>query len=636
MFLLAGLCGQAVSVYGQAGSAVLFSTPEVNQFPTIRFTVDVLDAEGQFIDDLQPEDMQVIEDGQALAPQAVTMVNNGLQIIIALNTSPDLANQVNGTTEYERLRQALQVWAEGLPAQSLDDFSLSTPTGLYLIRDRDPQKLKQALAEFQPDLVKGQPSLTSLSEALDLAIDPLGRPLMKRSILFITPPLPVTNTASLPDLALRAQKIGVRVHVWQVGQSANISENAPEPLQQFAETTGGSYFQIISSGPLPAIEPFFQPFRHTYQIEYQSIVQKSGSHSLSVKVKEHSSNIQSDETHYNLTVEAPNPIFLTPPVEIRRSWTSTEEKQAEPVLTPNTVPLQILVEFSDNHPRPLKATRLFMDGVLVAENTTAPFDHFDWQIADQTTPARRLLRVEAVDILGMNGSSIEIPVDIQIAEPAKTSLFDRLSERGMIAISAIVVAGGALALILVFTNTQRRSRWKRQHANKKLEKDPVTQPVPVQPMPVRSKRTGFWKINNKVTRPVPLWPRAAAPAAPARLVALDESEHPITGGGISLTRQEITFGSDPKRATQVLNSPTVDGLHARLYLTPDGDFFIADQNSIAGTWINYAPVTSSGARLEHGDLIHVGKILFRFELTDPSLAPASEVKVINLDQTHDS
>jgi predicted component of type VI protein secretion system len=79
----------------------------------------------------------------------------------------------------------------------------------------------------------------------------------------------------------------------------------------------------------------------------------------------------------------------------------------------------------------------------------------------------------------------------------------------------------------------------------------------------------------------------------------------------------------------VLNSPTVNDLHARLYRSTDGDFFLADQGSIAGTWINFAPITINGARLEHGDLIHIGRMMFRFELAQPTQA---QIKVIDLEQ----
>lgn len=166
-------------------------------------------------------------------------------------------------------------------------------------------------------------------------------------------------------------------------------------------------------------------------------------------------------------------------------------------------------------------------------------------------------------------------------------------------------------------------------------KDPLTQPVPInqdhsQPLKGRSAAKNVPSRPN-AGWPVPSWPRPTSQNAPARLIALDENEQPITGGIIPLARQEITLGKDPQRATQVLDSPTVDDLHARLYRDDEGHFYLADQGSVAGTWINFAPVTTSGARLEHGDLIHIGKVMFRFELTDQTQATHTEIKVTDLE-----
>jgi predicted component of type VI protein secretion system len=48
---------------------------------------------------------------------------------------------------------------------------------------------------------------------------------------------------------------------------------------------------------------------------------------------------------------------------------------------------------------------------------------------------------------------------------------------------------------------------------------------------------------------------------------------------------------------------------------------------VAGTWVNYEPVTREGRRLAHGDRIHLGQLLYRFDLNQP---PAeSEPKVIS-------
>ena len=67
----------------------------------------------------------------------------------------------------------------------------------------------------------------------------------------------------------------------------------------------------------------------------------------------------------------------------------------------------------------------------------------------------------------------------------------------------------------------------------------------------------------------------------------------------------------------VLNDPCIEAVHARLTQEPDGNFTLIDQGSIAGTWINYAPVDQKGTRLQHGDLVHFGRLGFHFSSRQP-------------------
>jgi hypothetical protein len=228
------------------------------------------------------------------------------------------------------------------------------------------------------------------------------------------------------------------------------------------------------------------------------------------------------------------------------------------------------------------------------------------------------------------------------------SVAERVSMNGMIAVGSIAAVGVALTFVLVFTSSQYRARRKRQQSEKRLSKDPVTQPIVIQQEPSqfgkktsgkeKSSQDGARVVKPVGTRlpsvwPLPIWSRAGNSSAkgnavaPACLVALDENEQPITGGAIPLIRQEITFGADPQQANHVLESPTVNDLHARLYRSPDGAFYLVDEGSVAGTWINYTPASSSGIRLEHGDLVHIGMVMFRFELANPSPV---DIKVVNL------
>jgi predicted component of type VI protein secretion system len=72
---------------------------------------------------------------------------------------------------------------------------------------------------------------------------------------------------------------------------------------------------------------------------------------------------------------------------------------------------------------------------------------------------------------------------------------------------------------------------------------------------------------------------------------------------------------------RVLDDPSVSPLHARIKQRPDGSFCIYDHGSVAGTWVNYEPVTREGRLLTHGDRIHLGQLMYRFDLRQPPAEP---------------
>jgi len=81
----------------------------------------------------------------------------------------------------------------------------------------------------------------------------------------------------------------------------------------------------------------------------------------------------------------------------------------------------------------------------------------------------------------------------------------------------------------------------------------------------------------------------------------------------------------------VLDDPSISPLHARIKQARDGSFIIYDHGSIAGTWVNYEPVTREGRRLAHGDRIHLGQLMYRFDLQQP---PAeTEPKIVSKKST---
>jgi pSer/pThr/pTyr-binding forkhead associated (FHA) protein len=77
----------------------------------------------------------------------------------------------------------------------------------------------------------------------------------------------------------------------------------------------------------------------------------------------------------------------------------------------------------------------------------------------------------------------------------------------------------------------------------------------------------------------------------------------------------------------VLDDPSISPLHARIKRNGEGAFHIYDHGSVAGTWVNYEPVTREGRRLAHGDRIHFGQLMYRFDLNQPPAEP--EPKIIS-------
>jgi pSer/pThr/pTyr-binding forkhead associated (FHA) protein len=101
-----------------------------------------------------------------------------------------------------------------------------------------------------------------------------------------------------------------------------------------------------------------------------------------------------------------------------------------------------------------------------------------------------------------------------------------------------------------------------------------------------------------------------------------------TAGGLQalpLTGAELTLGRDASLAAVTIDDPSVSSIHARLIRRAGGSFFLRDQGSVAGTWVNYEQVSQDGRELQHGDLIHLGRVAFRFQLKDPP--PARPVRI---------
>lgn len=588
---------------------------EAGAFPQMTLYFEARDEQGQFLSGLTSSQVRILENDASLMPEDLQQVEPGVQMIVAYNLSANFANRSAGVSRFDAIQTALLAWSAANPPILNDDLSLVSNTGMQTIRMRGSENWQLALETFQPDLSAQQSSLLSLSEALDLATDPNPSPLMKRFLLYITPLPQTASLDALANLTTRASQLGVRVCVWLVAPATAPQYSAEQvaALQAMADQTGGQLFVFSGSETLPDLETWVAPLRQVYRAQWTSRIAQSGNQLVSIQVNRRGQELASSAQAFSLVVQPPNPIFLAPPQALELGWTRpTREVEAQ--IVPSSVEIDALIEFGDGYPRALRASRLYANGELVAENLEEPFDHFTWPLADYQQSGTVVLQLEVVDQLGLSKKSIQLPVELNVAARPNLSLFDLLSREQWLIVGACAVALLVLTLVL---HRRRHAPALSRRQKRRLERDPLTQPVPIRNEPARKTTT----------------PKASPSGPPALLRRLPDNDDltaalhaaPLPGNPIPLARRELTLGRDSRQAMIVIDLPSVDPLHARLYRAPDGSIYLADAGSVAGTWVNFAPVSARGTRLEHGDLVHIGRAAFRFEYTHPGQQPQPQV-----------
>jgi hypothetical protein len=604
--------------------------PNLKEFPVIQFHTQVFDANGSFIQDLQTTDFSIVEDGITFPPISVEENHPGAQLAIVLNPGDSFTiRNAQGINRYQIILDELKRWSKDRQGSTIDDISLLYPGDSPLRHTEDPQQLSQVLEKvpFSNDPLSGKeftPNLDSIFQAVELVVDEPERLGMGKGVLLITAPIAEENRQSIENLAARAQEVGVRLMVWMVGAAEGPNVREAEILQNLALSTGGNFFVFTGEEAFPDIEGMIEPLRQVYEIRYLSQIRSSGIHQLVVQAQTTDGLLVSNAINFEINLLPPVPMFILPPVEIQRLPPDLETDRPEQIpvtaYQPTSQEMPILIDFPDGYQRGVTRTALFVDGVVEQENTVAPFDQFVWDLSQYTTDGNHVLRAEAEDNLGLTGSSIEITILVKVVRPKFSP--ERFITKNLVVLGVTVVLliGAVVFLALVFSGRVKpfqpgRGRFKRHKPGQ--DSPPEAEPDK-KPSKRSERKKSAWL--ERFTRQ----PRSNIVSTHAYLTPIKESgkddnqgRKAIHSPPIPITANEVIFGSDPGQATILLEDPAVEGRHARLVRLPDESYQLFDEGSIAGTWVNYIPVPPSGLAIEHGDVIHVGRAVFRFTLRKP-------------------
>lgn len=610
----------------QNSASVTLYNVETSAFPTITGFVDVFDAQKFFASGLTSDLVTVNENGQTLPVDSFTEMLIPLQLIVAVNQGTSLATQdANGISRFQRVSQVIAQWAQSRPADLPDDLSLVSQAGA-VINHSNATDFKVALDGFTPDFRTSTPNIQSLITAIDVVSAQTPRLGMKRAVLFITPEMPDPALAqTLDPIIQRAVQNNIRIFVWYVDANTTFANTSAAIFNNLAIQTGGTMFQYSGVERFPDLEVYFAGLRRIYALSYTSLLNTSGEHRVSVQVNTPSlGTINSAEQKFNLDVQAPNPIVVSPATQITRQAPADDPFNTE-ILLPESQSIEIIVEFPDGHTRALTKTTLYVDGVIVDENTSEPFDQFTWDLTPYTSSGVHQLTVEAVDVLGLSKMSMAIPVTVTVIKPPSGPAAFLAKYRTPLTFGAILVAGLALFAVLLSGRLQFLSLRAVQE-ERRAQNDPLTQPLTTLVQePTLEKTKQKRKQKPKKTEAV----SKSMSEAHASFIKLNADGQFASVAPIPLIEKEIVFGTDPTQCNLILDDASISSVHARLRITDDDGYLLLDNNSVGGTWVNYDAIPHEGYRLKHGDMVNFGQLTYRFMLRVPTKNSAPKVTLLS-------
>ncbi len=596
--LLLAACFVSLPAAAQISASVRVSAPNTDKFPNITMYLAILDSSGRRIPGLPRSSFSLIEDEVPIIDFSIEETLVGTRQIYVINTNPDLKVRDSlGRSRFDHVQEALLEWWQQPSASpyGLDDLSLITGDGDLISHSPSAAELAALLDRYQPSFEGGLSDYDLMLKALDFAGDPTSQPGMPSFLTFLTPLMRIPRDLPIANLIARANETGTAIFPVLLGQPEIVEQPEADPLRQLAEETGGRLILYDTTTDLIGLAAHIFEHRMQYKLTYASQAVITGRHAVQVRVSGDGLDAISNTINYTITVEPPDVAFIHPPNQITRQ--SDDPSLVLETLPPLSQTLQILITFPDDHPRPITKSQLIVDGKVATENTVGPFNTFIWDLSTYTESASHAIQATLEDSLGLQGKSVPLSVYVDVQLPPRGMDAIRPALGSILAALGILIAGVILAASLIASGRQRSAQ------------------LPAQTSTMIERRRFLKRAGLR---------QKAVDQPPEAFLFLVDGEG-IEGDSVPLSGVDTILGSDPSLTPFPLNDPSVAGIHARLVRQVAGGYLIQDQGSVAGTWVNYESIPAEGLHLQHGDLIHLGRVALRFRL--PSPQPPPEIRI---------
>ena len=582
----------------QTAASAAITTVDTSAFPEVRAYLAVSEFEGSRVPGLPLSAFEIRENNSPAAIRGVSEEETGLQLAFVIESSNVFSKRDReALTRLDYVKTAVINFAVGetrpFMRDALDDVSLYTPEGPLLEHSTVGGEIRNALISYQSDFLFETDLFGLIRQSLGAVTAEAPRLGMRREIVIFSSGIDASADAEVATLAAQAAAQNIVIHTVLVGPENSEGALAAENLKGLALLTGGSFRYFENPNSTTALWDALVSQRTQYRLVYRSRVAQSGQQTLTATVNVGGSVVTSTPAVYSVTIQPPVVSILELPAEIVRA---TDEAGTDPTtIEPRLQTLTVQVNFPDNLLRPVTKLQLLVDGAVVDERTSPPLDSVIWDLSGYGETAAHGVQVVAIDELGLEGRSDIANVLVRVSIPAPVT---RFAGPALIVLAGVGVLGVALiAVVFAIVVYVRRptviTTVVRDTSQRVKEFTEPFMPTPLRGSPhTRSK-------------------------AYLEMAVTDQPPHPP----IELIGDNLRMGRDGTLAQIIFPDRSVSRLHARITEETDGVFFIYDEGSTSGTWVNYNQVPMTGQPLQHGDLINLGRVQLRFIMRKLAEAP---------------
>ena len=571
-------------------------------FPTVKVRVLTTTAGSGPVEDLSR--LVLRENGVPIPEATAAQVPVGVDVALVVDANTDflLFDDNSGLSRRDQLAAGIARFAEQfMNPDGLDRVSIIVPdetgTGAaFLLTDAArPGDVAAAINTYNPVAPGATPLQAMMTAAIEhLAGSEDGR---FQAVLLYTDGARLPRQLDYPTLVEAAQAARIPIYVAILGADASAEEIAN--ATGLFDPTNGSYVHMPNPEAADPIYAIFEAQGQQTELSYPSALRQNGAHQVSVSL----GNVR-DAAEFELLLAAPEITVEPPTSPVRRAGSAIDTPLA--LLQPAVLPLTARINWPDGQPR--RIVEMFFRVNDVAQPlATLPVADADgnlplvWDISQSDAGVYRL-DIEIVDELGFRVAAEPLEIAIEVARPSPPTPTPAptrvpappLSERLDGPLLPVLLI---LALVAVVAGTIAGLR-------RRAAKSPSAAEV-------------------AVPRIVP-----AADPRPADghvAVLVWQAKDGSLGDQIELTAADVTLGCDPEAVDIIIEAPGISRLHARIRRTATEEYWLYDEGSAAGTFLNYERLALAPKMLQHNDLVQLGQVTLRFRLELPAQGEGERV-----------